>query len=204
MTRPQAPWGERALDELLGSDARARLLAWLCETSPMPTHVREIARQTALPYTAVRRELSRLEAIGMLRTDTVGRSKRYHLVEDYPLLPGLREIVRRAVGVLPRLQALLADEPVTVAFIYGSAASGTDHASSDVDLLVIGDVDSLHLSNLCSEAEQNTGREINPVVYRAAEFRQMLHDGSAFLSSVLRGPKIYLKGDASALQQVAE
>jgi predicted nucleotidyltransferase len=206
MAMPELPanWGERALSELFGSAARATLLTWLCGTPEMPAHVREIARQTSLPYTAARREVSRLEGLGMLRAETVGRSKRYHLVAGFPLLPGLCQAIRRAVGVVPRLQALLADEPVDVAFIYGSMASGSDGAGSDADLLVVGEIDSLHLSNLCGAAESETGREISPVSYRPGEFGQMLREGSTFLSSVLRGPMIFVKGDEDFLREIAE
>jgi predicted nucleotidyltransferase len=196
-------WGERALHELFGSEARARILAWLCSNPPLPLHGREIARRCGLDYTAAHRELSRLEGIGMLRAERVGRAVQYRLVDGFPLLEGLCQVTRRAVGVIPLLQAALADEAVDVAFVFGSMAAGTDQARSDADLLVIGGMDSLLLSDLCSEVEQTTGREISPVNYRPDEFRRMLAEGSSFLAAVMRGPKTFVKGDEDVLRQLA-
>lgn len=194
--------GEQALKELFGSQARARLLSWLCGWSAEPLHLRAIARQCGLPYNAARREVTRLERLGLVRAEQVGRSKRYHLIETHPLLPGLRQLVRYAVGIVPRLRELLADEPVEVAFIFGSLATGENGASSDVDLMVIGEIDSLRVSALCREAERDTNREITPVTYQPGEFREKVKTSSSFLSSVLRKPKIFVRGDEGALQQL--
>lgn len=203
MATEMSSWGEQALHELFGSQARARLLAWLCDNPPLPLHGREIARRCGVDYTATHRELSRLEGIGMLHAESVGRARQYRLADGFPLLAGLCQVTQNAVGVIPALRRLLADEPVEVAFIYGSLAAGTDTARSDVDLLVIGGMDSLLLSDLCGEVEDATGREISPVSYRPDEFRRMLDEGSSFLSAVLRGPKVFVKGDEDVLQQLA-
>ncbi len=204
MTSAPRTWGERALCDLFGSEARAKLLAWLCGPPPAPTHLREMARRAGLAYTAARREVSRLENLGMVEAERIGRAKRYHLVERFPLLPGLRQIIRHAVGLVPRLRELLANESVDVAFIFGSMAAGTDQAGSDADLMVIGDIDSARLSEICSEAEKGTGREISPIAYRTTEFRQMLGEPSSFLSGVMRQPKIFVKGDENALQRLGK
>ena len=42
---------------------------------------------------------------------------------------------------------------------------------------------------------QKLGREINPTVYPAEEFRQKLADGHRFVSSVADGPKMFVVGD---------
>ena len=202
MTAWADTWGHRALKELFGSEVRVRLIAWFCRRPDEPTHLRDLARRTDLPYTAVRREVLRLARLGMLRKETVGRSTRYHLVDSFPLLPGLRQTVDYAIGAFPRLREALADEEVEVAFIFGSVAKGTDEAGSDVDLLVVGEIEAMRLSALLTEIEQDIGREISPVSYRDDELRGMLASGSSFLSSVLDGPKIFVKGGEHELREL--
>ncbi len=195
-------WAASTLGELLGSEARAKVLGCLLGGAPGPLHLREIARRCGVPYTAARREVGRLEGFGILRSELIGRSKRFHLVEGSPLLPGLRELVRRTVGLLPELQRKLADEAVEVAFVFGSLARGQDTGESDVDLLVVGDMDPVRLSRLCAELEGELGREVNLVSFGAEEFRERMRIPSSFLSSVLRQPRIFLRGDDYALRRL--
>jgi predicted nucleotidyltransferase len=157
-----------------------------------------------VPYTAARREVGRLEGFGILRSEQIGRSKRFHLVEGSPLLPGLRELVRRTVGLIPELERKLADEPAEVAFVFGSLALGQDTGESDVDLLVVGDVDPVRLSRMCAELEGELGREVNLVSFGVEEFRERMRAPSSFLSSVLRQPRIFLRGDDDALRRLAQ
>jgi len=50
---------------------------------------------------------------------------------------------------------------VRVAFVYGSTARGTEVASSDVDLMVIGDVDLDALDRAVDSIEEALGRSVN-------------------------------------------
>jgi predicted nucleotidyltransferase len=178
------------------------VLAGLLLPGAGPAHMRELERRCGLPYFAVHRELKLLESLGLVQAERVGSSKRYHVVVDSPLLPGLRELVRRVVGVIPRLAAALDREDVQVAFVYGSVATGEDGPESDVDLMVIGAADLYAVTDAIAELVQQTGREITPVTYTPEGFRQGLRGGNSFLTSVVRKPKVFLKGDEDALRQL--
>jgi predicted nucleotidyltransferase len=110
--------------------------------------------------------------------------------------------VREAVGVVPLLKAAVDTDGVEISFIYGSVAAGEDRPGSDVDVMIVGDADDAKLSEALDEVTRQTGREITPVGYRPEEFRQALREGNSFLTSVLRKPKIMLKGDEDALQRL--
>jgi predicted nucleotidyltransferase len=197
-------WGERALGQLLGSVARAKVLAGLLLPGATPAHIRELERRCGVPYFAVHRELRLLESLGLVTAEKVGNSKRYHVSPDSPLLPGLRELVRRAAGVIPLLAEVLNRDDVDLAFVYGSVASGEDRPDSDVDVMVIGEADLSALAEVLTEVTRQTNREITPVTYRSEEFRQGLRDGNSFLSSIVRKPKLFLKGDEDALRRLGE
>jgi predicted nucleotidyltransferase len=169
-----------------------------------PVHIRELGRNCGLHYSAAQRELKLLENLGLVEAELVGRSKRYHVVAGCPLLPALRDLVRQAVGVVPLLRAAVDCEGVEFAFIYGSVAAGEDLPDSDVDVMIVGEVDDTELSAALDEVARQTGRETTPVTYRPDEFRQGLREGNSFLTSVLRKPKILLKGDEDALQRLGE
>jgi predicted nucleotidyltransferase len=202
MTNSTITWGEQALRQLLGSATRARLLASLLLPGAAPAHIRELERRCGMPYFAVHRELKLLESLGLVAAEKIGNSKRYHVSPDSPLLPGLRDLVRRAVGVIPLLATTLDREDIEVAFVYGSVASGEDRPDSDVDVMVIGGADLFALSDALAEVTKQTGREITPVTYQTQEFQRGLHAGNSFLCSVVRKPKLFLKGDEDALQRL--
>ncbi|MEN6642860.1 MAG: nucleotidyltransferase domain-containing protein [Armatimonadia bacterium] len=198
------PWGEAALDQLLGSPSRARLLACLLLPGARPSHIRELERRCGLPYGPVYRELKRLEKLGVVRGERIGNSTVYSAASDSPLLPGLRELVRRAVGIIPLLMQALDQDNIAAAFVYGSVAAGEDHPGSDVDLMVIGDTDDEAVSEALADVTAQTGLEITPVVYPPQEFRQRLREHNSFVSSVLRKPKIFVRGDEDVLRRLGE
>ena len=90
------------------------------------------------------------------------------------------------------------------AFIYGSVAAGGEDSLSDVDLMLVGEVDLLALSAVIARLEDQLGREINYLVLSRAELAQRLADGDPFINNVLADPKVMLIGDEDALRQVAE
>ena len=204
MTDDISDRGERALAQLLGSTARARVLSCLLLPGAEPVHVRELGRRCDLHYSAAQREIALLEGLGLVEAEAVGRSKRYHLVPKAPMLAPLRDLVRQAVGVVPLLRAVVDREDVELAFIYGSVAAGEDRPDSDVDVMVVGTADDTALTAALDDVARQTGRDITPVTYRPEEFRQGLHEGNSFLTSVLRKPRIILKGDTDVLPGLGE
>ncbi|GGE92884.1 nucleotidyltransferase domain-containing protein [Massilia psychrophila] len=86
---------------------------------------------------------------------------------------------------------------VEVAFIYGSLAKGTEHAGSDIDLMVIGLISlpsNAELLEALLPAQAQLGRAVNPTLYTRDEFAQRVRDGKSFMMRVLEQPKIMVKG----------
>lgn len=204
LMRPyRADWGECTLAQLLGSTARARVLACLLLPGARPMHTREIERECGLHYSAVQRELKLLERAGLVEVEDVGRTRRYHVNTRSPLIVPLRDLVRQAVGVIPMLRQALDRHDIELAFVFGSLASGQDRPDSDVDVMVVGHVDPEALSDLIAEVRGRTGRDITEIVYEPAEFRERLKDDGSFVSSIVRRPLVFLKGDDDALRGLA-
>lgn len=83
--------------------------------------------------------------------------------------------------------------------IYGSIANATENATSDVDLMVIGDATFADIISATHEAQSALGREINPKVMTLDEWHTKMADGDAFLQHVFSNPRIMLMGDEHAL-----
>lgn len=103
---------------------------------------------------------SRLAAAGLVTTKRIGSQKHYQANADSPVFVELTGLVRKTVGLAELLRAALAPiaDNITAEFVYGSIAKGTDHAGSDIDLMVIADtLDYSALYTALPAAEQVLG-----------------------------------------------
>ncbi len=205
MSTAGTTWGDRALGELFGSEVRAAVLSWICAHPDALSVAPKLARELGLSPSAVGVEVARLERLGMLNAqEPIGPAKPYRVNEDFPLLRGLQSICLYATGVVAVLPELFADaEGVEVAAIFGSLARGDDRPDSDVDVLVVGEIDGRDLAELASETRGTTGRIVNTVQYSVREFQQRVAEGQGFVQRVLDGPLVVVRGEADGLRRVA-
>ncbi|MGQ0835035.1 MAG: nucleotidyltransferase domain-containing protein [Gammaproteobacteria bacterium] len=147
---------------------------------------------------AVQRELARLVESGLVTSRVMGRQRHYQANAGAPIFEELRDIVMKTVGAAEPLRAAL--EPlrdrISLAFVYGSVARGTDTAASDIDLLVVAD--KLMLEGLYSAlepVERRLGRKVSPTLLTSGEFERRRKASNPFLTKVLSGPRIVLIGD---------
>jgi len=154
----------------------------------------------AAQYSAVWRELKSLEEAGLLQSESVGGRKLYRLNPEFPILPELRGILLKTIGAGDLLRKALGRlEGIQVAFIFGSFASGEQDRESDLDLMIIGEVELAELSPVVEELERTLGREVNYVLYTKDEWDSRLAEGDTFASNVRDGPKVMLIGEQDAL-----
>ena len=107
---------------------------------------------------------------------------------------GLAEVVQRSLaGVAGR---------ICVAFIHGSVARSEEQASSDIDLLIVGDVGLADISLAIRSAEQQLSRAINASVYTLPELATKAAARNHFLSTVLQREKVFLIGDEHDLARL--
>jgi predicted nucleotidyltransferase len=155
---------------------------------------------------AVQRELARLESSGLVTMHRIGNQKHYQANRGAPIFEELRGIVLKTFGVADVLRAALAPlwPQIEVAFVYGSLAKGSEHAGSDVDLMVIGSVPSnAQLLEVLLPAQAQLGRVINPTLYTPDEFAQRVREGKSFIMRVLEQPKIFIKGEMDDITRLA-
>ena len=191
------------LASLLLGVYRRRVLGLLLLQPDQTYHVREIARLTdTLPGT-LHKELARLAQAGLLTREKVGNQIRYGANRQCPIFEELAGILRKTSGLADvLLDALTPLSPrLKLALVFGSVARGDERSGSDVDLLLVGSVGFADSVKALHAAQGRIGREINPVVMSAAEFRRKA--GEPFLRGVLAGQKLFLIGDEDELGKLA-
>lgn len=194
-----------ALMDLLFPVARQRVLATLLLRPGEGFHLRELARLTGSHAGTLARELEKLVATGLMQRQTRGNQVVYHADSQHPLYLELSALFRKTHGVAAMLRDALAPfaASVRVALVFGSVARGTHTASSDVDVLVVGDVTFRDLVQALHPAQQTLGREINPVLYTPGEFRTRMREGGAFAQALRSPSNVLLIGDANELAELA-
>ena len=167
-------------------------------------YVREIARATGTTASVLQRDLAALASAGVLARETEGRQVYYRADPRCPIFEELKGIAVKTFGVGDVLRAMLAPHgsAVRVAFLYGSLAAGTQEAGSDIDLMIIGSLDTSAIAAGLLAAEQRLGRAVNPTLYTEAEFRAARAARQPFLDAVLSRPLILVAGDPADFERL--
>jgi predicted nucleotidyltransferase len=95
-------------------------------------------------------------------------------------------------------------ERIRLAFVYGSIARGVETGSSDVDLMVVGEVGFTDVVSALHESESKLGREVNPTVYGPREFREKVAAKNHFLSTVAKEKKLFVIGDEREFRRLGQ
>lgn len=190
--------------DVLFGKTRRRVLGLLLGHPDEEFYVREILRRTHSSPGAVQLELKLLTQAAVLRRTVRGRQVYFQANRASPIFPELRSLVIKTFGVVELIREVL--EPIAdsieLAFVFGSAARAELGPTSDIDLLVVGDVSFSDVVRAIRPAQQQIGRDINPTVYAGPEFRQKLEAGHHFLQTVAGEPRLDVIGDSSELERL--
>jgi len=188
-------------EKIFGSRIRAKILGWLFTHPDESFFVRQMALILKEDPTNVSREMAKLEELGILKSKRNGNLKHFQANQTCPFFEELKGLVLKTTGVAGRIRASLDKRAgIEFPFIYGSYAKGEEKADSDVDLLIIGDVDMDRLDSNLGKLEKMLGREINYVLYSKEEFKSKRKAKDGFLMDVLSGKKIILIGAENGLE----
>jgi predicted nucleotidyltransferase len=193
-----------ALDSLFSGVRRDVLAATLTQPEKW-WYLSELAQFLHTRPSSLQRELVSLEQSGILQQRTDGRRRYFKAETRSPIFRELRSIFEKTVGLIPTLRDVLQAfaEKIACTFVYGSVARREERATSDVDLMVIGDVGLAELAPSLRKAEMRLGREVNVTSYSVAEFRKKVSQNDHFLTSVLKGGGLqFVKGEQRDLDAI--
>jgi predicted nucleotidyltransferase len=153
---------------------------------------------------SLQRELAALVQSGILEQRRDGRRVYFRAEIRSPIFRDLRSILEKTVGLIPTLRIALRsfEDKIACGFVYGSIARREERATSDVDLMIIGQVGLAELSPSLRKAEKRLGREINVTNYSVNEFRTKIGQNDHFLTTVLKGGLQFVKGEQHDLDAI--
>ena len=152
---------------------------------------------------SLQRELESLVAAEILLRREQGNRVYFQANCDCPVFAELAGLLAKTSGLTEVVQRALAGlaPQIAVAFVHGSIARSHEHATSDVDLLVVGEVGLAEVSNAL-RSERRLSRSINASIYSPAELAAKVAAGNHFLTTVLKGEKTFLIGNPHDLEKL--
>jgi len=184
------------LKDLFISKTRVKLLQTILSNPKEIYYIRELVRKVGEQINAVRAELSRMEKVGMVRSEVRANRKYYGFRKDYPFYDELVRLVVKSTGLggnIIKEKARLGK--IRFAMLTGGFTQKNSVSANDVDLLVVGSVVLPALSQIVQEAESQVGREINYTVMSEEEFAFRKNRRDPFVLDILGKPRVMLIGD---------
>jgi predicted nucleotidyltransferase len=178
------------------------VLAFLFGQPDRSFYATELIKLAGAGSGAVQRQLARLEQSGLVTVRRIGSQKHYQANPDSLLFADLTSIARKTVGLAEPIRDALRplSSRILAAFVYGSVAKRVDTARSDIDLMIVSD--NLTYADVYAALEpvgSKLGRIVNPTVYSRVQLAKRVKEGNAFLTKVLKQPKIWIIGTEDAL-----
>jgi predicted nucleotidyltransferase len=205
MSTKKQPVSEGILASLFGKTRRS-ILALLFSHTDEAFHLRKILRLAQASPGAGQRELRRLSDAGVLLRSVKENQVLFQANARCPIFDELKRIVAKTAGLVDILRIELEPEASRIEFalVYGSLGRGEGTATSDVDLLVVGDVGFENVVGGLAKAQDILRREINPLVMSPSEFRERTANKDHLLASILGSPILMVIGDCCELERMAQ
>ena len=192
------------LSETLFGRTRGAVLSILYGHVGKGFYLRQLARLSNIALGPVQREIRQLVEAGLVSKKTIGTQTLYSANRESPVFREIKGLVTKTVGmhdVVAEALSSLRDE-INLAFVYGSVARSREREHSDVDVMVVGNVDFDAIVEKLRDAEKTLNREINPTVYSIREFSKKLRGN--FLKTVLAEKKLFIIGDEDDLRDLGQ
>ncbi len=184
------------LTQILGSKGRAEILKLLFTPEQKRIHLRALSRAASLSAPVLKRELQKLSDLSIILAKKDGNRVYFRANYGHYLYSVLCQLVQKTGGSETLLRNCFSDCPAKYVFMFGSFASGEAHASSDIDLFVIGDCGLREVTRRIHLVAEEISHEINPYVISEQEFLKRKNNHDHFILEVMESPKTFLKGTA--------
>ena len=188
-----------SIAEALFGKTQQAVLALLFGQPDRSFYLRQISAIAGRGASQVQKELDNLTRAGLIMREPRGNQVWFQADPRSPVFPELKSLVAKTFGIADVVRETLAPftRKIRIAFIYGSVARGEHDASSDVDVLVVGQIAPSRLAPAQVRLHEVLGRRVSFVVYDETGFQKHLRAGDPFLKNVLMEPRVWLVGSES-------
>jgi predicted nucleotidyltransferase len=193
-----------SLEHLFRSRAQVLILKLLFLNSTNEFHMNDIARKTGLAPSTVAKEMPKIQSIGLVLRNGRGNLVFYKINNKGIIFDEMKRIFLKFEMLDEVISKGLSKENIKYALIYGSFAKGVESATSDIDLLVIGNVDEDSLIKSVSKTERISGREINFVLWKEEEFLERVRKNIPLIKEISKTPIMMIVGDEDEFKRLVE
>jgi hypothetical protein len=118
---------------------------------------------------AIRLELNKLEAAGLLKSYSQGNKKIFQSNTEHPLFGDINSILMKITGLDQLIGRVLNQVgELNKVYLTGDLAQGND--SEIIDLILVGDINREYFNDLVIKAEKYIKKKIRFVVFQPQEF----------------------------------
>lgn len=155
-------------------------------------YINELAKKIKEDPANVHKKLVELKKEGVFSDEFSGKERFFFLNQKYPFLKEYKKIVLKGVGFEKILKEKLEKiKGVESVYIFGSYAKNKLSLESDIDVLIIGNLNILELQKTLVEIQKLTGREINSIELTKEELNKRKRKKDPFLEDIFS--KKYIK-----------
>lgn len=193
------------IDQLLGSKIRTKILAKLILNSDRSFYMRELEKDLDVSFSSIHKELTTLKNLGIVIDEYRGKIRLFRINKSSPIYPEIRGLILKTAGIGDVVRdALKGTGQVKYALVFGSVARGEEKIISDIDLLIIGDIDEERLITKVKDAEDKVSREINYIIWSEKEFNKRAKERTGLLVEIEKNPIIMIMGDENEFRKAAK
>lgn len=186
---------QKTLENLFVSKVRVKALKFFMLNPDQALHLRGAVREFDEEINAVRRELTRLEDVKFLTSESKGNKKYFRLNKTHPLLNEISGIFHKTYGlggeIIDNLSKL---GEVHYALLTSNYTRGVKIGTQPVDFVIVGNIDMETLHAIISRAEAKTGKEINYTVLRPQELELRKRRRDQFILDLMLQDNVMLVG----------
>jgi len=149
-------------------------------------YINELAKLLKEDPSNIYKKLLEFRKEGLLSDDFRGKERYFYLNKKYPLLKEYKKIILKGFGFEKILKEKLNKIPgIDSVYIFGSYAKNKLSLESDIDILIVGDLDTLKVQKAILEVQKLSNREINSIEMAKKEFEKRKKEKDGFLMDIL-------------------
>jgi hypothetical protein len=157
------------LDALITSKTRIKLLLKFFLNSSNQDYLRNLETELGDNTNAIRVELNKLEAAGLLNSFLKGNKKYFQSNTKHPLFSDIQSILMKITGLDELMKRVLTNVgDLEKVYLTGALAQGNE--SEIIDLILVGKLNREYFSELIAKAEKFIQKKIRFVVFHKDEF----------------------------------
>ena len=148
------------LESLITSKTRIKLLLKFFLNSSTKAYLRGLEAEFGESTNAIRIELNRFEAAGLLTSHAEGNRKFFTANTGHPLFPDIQSLMRKHLGI-DQLVDQVIEHLGEVKKVYLTGAFAHGQQSPDIEILLVGGaIDTLYLEKIIAKAGKLINKNI--------------------------------------------